>query len=121
MRSFETKRVSKSRVSLIKRVKGEERGTMIWVGPMAGELPGICRWVAELDPAETDRFMNSPDENVTSFKEQYRLEQIRLNPMLEWVVEELELKDCRTYLGCKTDKKYDDLLLEFMLFPTYLN
>lgn len=121
LRVFETKKVSTSRINLLKRGRGSKRGKTMWLGPLASELPGIFKWATGADPLEVERIINHPEDNVKSFEQVYSDSKQNIDPMVKWVREEIEPKSGKTYLGCKPDKKHADLLYGTMLYPTHVN
>ena len=118
IRPFETKRISSSRVPLIQRT-----GFNTFKGVLRDEAPAIFNWMLDVDSKDYE-VVNDPERYVPSFKELQAETSKTLNPLKEWIEEELLIQpDSATPLGgYATTKRLEAVGVERMfLYPRYVN
>lgn len=92
--TFVAERVTRKRDVLIQYVDGS------WKGTLAEELPGIFNYIYKDNPKEVDLYLQKPSTMVPSLSSQFAEAAESLNPMLQWVREELE-KGSGAFVGFK--------------------
>lgn len=117
MRPFKTVNVSSNREPLLERTSYNE-----WRGPFYDEAPAIFNWILDVETKDYE-IVKHPEKHVSSFKELQSETKLTLNPLIEWIQEEIIQAEGETPLGgFGTSKKMEEVMKNrLFLYPTYIN
>ena len=119
MRPFKTKNVSSNREPLLERVSYNT-----WKGPFFEEASAIFNWILDVDKKNYD-VVKDLEKHVPSFNELQIEIRNTLNPMIDWIQEEIigDPGKSTPLGGVATSKRIEELIREkkFFLYPTYIN
>jgi hypothetical protein len=90
-----------------------------WKGLLSTELPGIFNWIYNFSKKEAISYMENTMHFVPSLKTDYLDNQVQLNPMKNWVEEELE-QGKGAFLGFHTSISQMEDQKRGLLIPAYV-
>jgi phage/plasmid-associated DNA primase len=93
MKTFKATNVSESKIPLIFFKRGEFKGELI------DELLGIFNWIVSMKDEEVKAYLTNTKYMVPSFSQQFQEAQELVDPITQWIREELKPSDQNSYIG----------------------